>query len=120
MPGAIAQDVDGGGIFVKARSKQAALSEKLLQDLANLTSQVSRNRFLARRRLYRETVLSQLNDVVRAKLRADTRQALALAESAISIARRLRNQRELGRSLRSKASALNITADNQKSRIPYD
>lgn len=99
---------------MNARSKKAALSEKLLRDLANLTSQVSRNRFLARRRLYRETVLSQLNDVVRAKLRADTRQALALAESAISIARRLRNQRELGRSLRSKANALNIMGDNHK------
>src|ERR1700723_3495105 len=114
MPGAIAQDVDGRGIFVKARSKQAALSEKLLQDLANLTGQVSRNRFLTRRRLYRETILSQLNDVVRAKLRADTRQALALAESAILIARRLRNQKELGRGLRSKANALNILGDNHK------
>jgi CHAT domain-containing protein len=99
---------------VNARSKKAALSEKLLRDLANLTSQVSRNRFLTRRRLYRETILSQLNDVVRAKLRADTRQALALAESAISIARRLQNQRELGRSLRSKANALNIMGDNHK------
>ena len=76
----------------------------MLGDMANLTSEASRNRFLTRRRLYREPVLSQLNDVVRAKLRADTRQAMALAESAIAIARRLRNQEALGRGLRSKAT----------------
>jgi CHAT domain-containing protein/tetratricopeptide (TPR) repeat protein len=99
---------------VKARAEKAVLSEKLVQDLANLTSQVSRNRFLTRRRLYREAVLSQLNDLIRVKLRADTRQALALAESAIAIARRLRNQTQLGRSLRSKANALNIMGENQK------
>ena len=86
----------------------------MLGDMANLTSEASRNRFLTRRRLYREPVLSQLNDVVRAKLRADTRQAMALAESAIAIARRLRNQEALGRGLRSKANALNIMGDNRK------
>ena len=96
-------------------AKKPPLSEKMLQDLANLTSEASRHRFLARQRLYREPVLDQLNDVVRAKLRADTRQALALAECAIAIARRLRNQEALGRSLRSKASALNIMGDNHKS-----
>jgi CHAT domain-containing protein len=99
---------------VKPPAKKAPLSEKMLRDLANLTSDAGRNRFLTRRRLYREPVLSQLNDVVRAKLRADTRQALALAESAIAIARRLRNQEGLGRSLRSKANALNIMGENHK------
>ncbi len=99
---------------MKRRAKKPPLSGKLLHDLANLTSEAKRNRFLTLRRLYREPVLSQLNDVVRAKLRADTRQALALAESAIAIGRRLRNQEALGRSLRSKASALNIMGDNRK------
>jgi CHAT domain-containing protein len=94
--------------------KKTPLSEKLLRDLANLASETKRSRFLARRRLYRESVLSQLNDVVRAKLRADNRQALALAECAIAIARRLRNHEALGRNLRSKASALNIMGDNHK------
>lgn len=95
-------------------AKKPPLSEKLLRDLANLTSEAKRSRFLTRRRLYRESVLSQLNDVVRAELRADTRQALALAECAIAIARRLGNQEALGRNLRSKASALNIMGDNRK------
>jgi len=99
---------------VKPRAKKPPLSDKLLQDLASFTSEAKRNRFLTRRRLYREPVLSQLNDVVRTKLRADTRQALALAECAIAIARRLRNEEALGRSLRSKASALNIMGDNRK------
>jgi CHAT domain-containing protein len=99
---------------VTSRAKKPPLSDKLLRDLANLTSEANRKRFLTRRRLYREPVLSQLIDVVRAKLRADTRQALALAESAIAIARRLRDQEALGRSLRSKASALNTMGDNKK------
>ncbi len=96
-------------------AKKPPLSDKMLRDLANLASEASRNRFLTRRRFYREPVLNQLNDVVRANLRADTRQALALAECAVAIARRLRNQEALGRSLRSKASALNIMGENQKS-----
>jgi CHAT domain-containing protein len=99
---------------VSAPAKKPSLSDKMLGELANLASEVNRNRFLTRRHLYREAVLSQLNDIVRANLRADTRQALALAESAIAIARRLQNQDGLGRSLRSKASALNIMGDNQR------
>jgi len=94
--------------------KKSPLTEKLLGELANLTNAASRNRFLARRRLYRENVLQQLNDVVRSRLRADTRQALTLAESAIAIARRLHNQEALGRGLRSKANAFNIMGDNLK------
>ncbi len=95
-------------------AKKPPLSEKLLSDLANLSSEVSRTRFLTHKRLYREAVLSQLNDIVRAGLRADTKRALALAECAIAIARRLRNQEALGRSLRSKANALSIAGDNRK------
>ena len=94
--------------------KKKPLSEKLLRELADLTNDASRTRYLARQKLYRDNVVQQLNDVVRAKLRVDTRQALALAESAIAIARRLHNQEALGRSLRSKANGLNIMGDNQK------
>ncbi|HKV05037.1 MAG TPA: CHAT domain-containing tetratricopeptide repeat protein [Candidatus Acidoferrales bacterium] len=96
------------------RVKKPPLSEKLLRDLANLANDAGRARFLKQRKLYRDSVVQQLNEVVRTKLRSDTRQALALVESAISIARRLRNQEALGRGLRSKANALQILGDNQK------
>jgi len=99
---------------VTQRIKKPALSEKLIGELASLKNIAVRKRFLARRKLYREGVVRQLNDIVRARLRVNTREALALVESAIVIARRLRNPEALGRSLRSKGSALNIVGDNQK------
>ncbi len=95
-------------------ASRAPLSEKLLRDLAKLGTAAARTRYLSRRKLYRENVVKQLNEIVRAKLRVDTSQALALVESAIAIARRLRNQEALGRSLRSKGNALSILGDNQK------
>src|SRR5580700_8929112 len=95
------------------RNKKVHLSEKLLRDLADLTDDGRRKRYLARhRQLYRDIVVQQLNDLARAKLRIDTRQALSLAEAAVGIARRLRNQEALGRSLRSKANAIGIMGDN--------
>ena len=97
------------------RSAKAPLSEKLLRDLGNLSSEAARKRFLARHKsLYREPALQQLNEIVRAKLRSDTRHAVALVESAIAIAQKLRNQEALGRALRSKANALMIVGENQK------
>ena len=62
----------------------------------------------------------QLSDVVRAKLRVDTRQALALAESAILIARRLRSREILGRTLRSKGSGISILGDNRKALVVHN
>lgn len=97
------------------RKPKAPLSEKLLRDLGNLATDAARKRFLARHKsLYREQALQQLNEVARAKLRSDTRHAVALVESAIAIAQKLRNQEALGRALRSKANALMIIGENQK------
>lgn len=97
------------------RKPKAPLSEKLLRDLGNLATDAARKRFLARHKsLYREPALRQLNEVARAKLRSDTRHAVALVESAIAIAQKLRNQEALGRALRSKANALMIVGENQK------
>ena len=97
------------------RNAKAALPEKLLREMENLATDAARKRYFARhKQLYREQALQQLNEVVRAKLRSDTRHAAALAESAIAIARKLRNQQALGRALRSKANALMIVGENQK------
>jgi CHAT domain-containing protein len=96
-------------------SKKAPLSKKLLRDLAKLSSDASRKRYLARHRnLSRDKFLQQLNEFVRASLRVDAVQALALTEFAIAVARQIENQEALGRSLRSKGNALGIIGDNQK------
>lgn len=97
-----------------ARKKNLSLPEGALEDLAGLKDDAERAKYLARRpRICRSIVVQQLNDIVRSKLRGDTRQALALAEAAICIARKLRDQEALGRSLRSKANALYMIGDNQ-------
>ena len=100
---------------MSTRKPKASLSEKLLRDLGNLATDAARKRFLARHKsLYREQALRQLNEVARAKLRSDTRHAIALVESAIAIAQKLRNQEALGRALRSKANGLMMVGENQK------
>jgi CHAT domain-containing protein len=100
---------------VRPTRKKTALSEKVLRELGKLRDDANRKRYLARHwRLLREDVVSQLHEIIRAKLRVDASQALALAEFAIAVARQLGNQEALGRSLRSKANALGIIGDNQK------
>ena len=95
--------------------KKAPLSERSLRELASLKTESSRNNFFAvHERLLDESVVQQLNEVVRSKLRENAREALALAEASVSIARRLQNKEALGRSLRSKANALYMLGDNQE------
>jgi len=92
------------------------LSEKLLDVLANLRDDPARTQYLARRkRLWRTTVVQELNEASRTKLRIDAHQALALAEASLAISRKLRNKEILARSLRSKANALYNVGDNQSS-----
>jgi len=98
---------------VKHRGK-APLAEKILAELAGLKNHASRTRYLARRHtLVRLSVLEQLNEASRTKLRIDPHQALALAETSVAVARKLRNQEALGRSLRCKANALYNVGENQ-------
>jgi CHAT domain-containing protein len=94
--------------------RTAALSEKLVSDLAALTDGAKRSRFLARRRsLYRAAVVQQLTETSRTQLRIDARRSLALAEAAVSIARKLQGTEALGCSLRAKANALYVIGDNR-------
>ena len=87
--------------------KPDALPRQALRDLARLTDDASRAKYLARHpRLLRKTIAAELNEIIRAELRADAQRALALAEAAVAIARKTRDRETLGRSLRSKANAL--------------
>jgi CHAT domain-containing protein len=99
---------------VKPQTKKDPLSARLLRELASLTTESNRNKFIvAHPRLLGDRVVQQLNEVVRAKLRENAREALSLAETSVAIARRLRNKEALGRSLRSKANALYMLGENQ-------
>jgi CHAT domain-containing protein/tetratricopeptide (TPR) repeat protein len=105
---------------VTTAQQNAPLSEKLLAEIASQKNAAARGRFLQRRKLYSESVGRQLNDAVRARLRVDTKQALSLVESAILIAKRLRNQEMLGRALRSKGNGISILGDNQKALLFHE
>lgn len=95
--------------------KRAPISAPILQELAAAKDDAARRRYLSRSpRLFREAVVLQLNDVVRSELRADPQRALALAEAAVAIARKVKSPAALARSLRSKANALYMTGDNQR------
>jgi len=94
--------------------QSAILPKKLLTQLAGLNDHAKRSQFLAGRRdLHRVAVVQQLTEAARAQLRIDARRSLALAEAAVSIARRVRNPEALGRSLRAKANALYVVGDNR-------
>jgi CHAT domain-containing protein/tetratricopeptide (TPR) repeat protein len=100
---------------VKAKKKKQPLSLRSLRELAGLKTGSSRNKFIAaHRRLFDDAVVRQLNEIVRTKLREDPHEALFLAEASVFIARRLRNEEALGRSLRSKANSLYMLGDNQQ------
>ena len=81
--------------------------ERLFAQLAKLPDDRSRRKFLSRHpTLIRLEVVARLSEVVLQKVRVDVREALALAEAAELIARRLRNPEALARSLRAKGNAL--------------
>jgi CHAT domain-containing protein len=100
---------------MRAKHSKEPLSAKLLGELANLTTESARTKFIAtHRRIIADNVVSQLNEVVRAKLRENAREALHLGEISVLIAHRLANKEALGRTLRSKANALYMLGDNEE------
>ncbi|MGA8224362.1 MAG: CHAT domain-containing tetratricopeptide repeat protein [Candidatus Acidiferrales bacterium] len=100
---------------MSAGNQHPPLSEKNLREIGKLADDASRTRYLARHlKLRNAAVIRHLNEAVQANLRIDPQQALSLAEAAVAIARKLRNEELLARSLRSKANALYMIGDNQK------
>jgi CHAT domain-containing protein len=100
---------------MKAKRPKTSIPEKVLRELANLTTESKRTKFIASHpRLLDEGVVRQLNEAVRSKLRKNAREALCLGETSVAIARRLPNKQALGRSLRSKANALYMLGENEE------
>jgi CHAT domain-containing protein len=93
-------------------ARPAASAEGLYAELATLADDRSRRAFVARHAdlLSAETV-ERLSEVVQSKVRVDVKQAMALAEAAELIARKLRSPEALARGLRAKGNALHFVND---------
>jgi hypothetical protein len=77
-----------------ARSKvrNKANREQLLGELAGLTNEARRQKFLQQHRsLLQPEVVSELAEKVREQVRVDVPRALHLAEAAIAISQKLKN-----------------------------
>src|SRR6266566_2569075 len=86
---------------------------ELLSKLARLQSDSDRRKFLSRHTtLVRAEVVKKLSELVVEKIRVDTREALQLADAALSIARKLRRKENLALGLWAKANALYACGDN--------
>jgi CHAT domain-containing protein len=96
------------------RRSKRAVGKPAFVALEKLTDETSLQRFLAaNKKTVRARQLRQLIKSSHSQLRVDPRAALAIAELAISIARRIRHKHCLGSSLRAKANALYMLGDNR-------
>jgi len=88
--------------------------EELLLQLARIENESGRRKFLTRHKaLIRSDVVKQLADLVLEKIRADTKEALHLAEAAVLIGRKLRHKEDIALGTRAKANALYACGDNR-------
>ena len=84
----------------KGRSEQ-----EVFADLAHLSDEASRKRYLARhRRVHRPDFVEKLSEEIHRLVRADVQQAAALAEAAELIARELNSKEALAVSVRAKGN----------------
>jgi CHAT domain-containing protein/tetratricopeptide (TPR) repeat protein len=95
-------------------ASQEISREELFSELAGLETDGARRKFLLRHKaLVRSEAVKQLADLVVEKIRVDTRQAVSLADAALTIARKLRRKKDVALGLRAKANALYARGDNR-------
>jgi CHAT domain-containing protein len=98
-----------------ARSKvrNKANREQLLRELAGLTNDARRQKFLQQHRsLLQPEVVSELAEKVREQVRVDVPRALHLAEAAIAISQKLKNKESKATALRAKANVLYVKGEH--------
>jgi CHAT domain-containing protein/tetratricopeptide (TPR) repeat protein len=94
-------------------TKNATLAE-LLPELARIDNDAARRKFISlHKTLLRSEVVKQLAEAVLEKIRADTKQALHLAEANLIIATKLRRKEDIALATRAKANALYASGDNR-------
>jgi len=91
----------------RKRRPTEARPERLYAQLARLFDAASRSKFVARHpELVRAETVTRLSEAVPRKVRVDVKEAMALADAAVLIARRLRRPESVAQSLRAKGNAL--------------
>src|SRR6266568_3624080 len=102
------------GLPMSRASKPSRGEERRYAELARLKDKRRRREFLSRHPgLLRREVVARLSEIVPQKVRVDVKEALALAEAAELIARRLRSPEALAQSLRAKGNALYALNENK-------
>jgi tetratricopeptide (TPR) repeat protein len=92
----------------------AAAAERLYDKVAALPDAARRRAFLARHRaLARREAVARLSDLAAEKVWVDARRALAVAEFAELVARRLRDDESLAHGLRAKGNALRFLNEHR-------
>src|SRR5271155_3523261 len=91
------------------------IREELFAELGRLQNDAARVKFVARHKalLVRKESVVQLAELVVEKIRVDTREALALADGALAIARVSRRKEAMALALRAKANALHASGNNR-------
>jgi CHAT domain-containing protein/predicted negative regulator of RcsB-dependent stress response len=101
----------------RAGKKRLPLSrggERLYAELAALRDEPARRRFFARhRKLVRPETVARLAETVSRHVRVDVHEALALAEAAEHIARKLKGAEPLAQALRAKGNALHFLNEHK-------
>lgn len=93
--------------------RRVASKEHMLKQLASLSDDTARRKFLARHRtLVRPEIVSEMADQVREQVRVDVAQALQLADAALAIADELDDKESLAKALRAKANTLYAQGEN--------
>src|SRR5258707_3822770 len=102
--------------------REAATSrETLIEELARTQSQTEREQLLANNgTLLAADVVSELAKKVVERVRVDTHQARALAESALLIANKLGGKEEIALGLRAKANALYASGANKEAVLHHE
>src|ERR1043165_3320217 len=97
------------------RAKPARTEEELFAALARLKDEHARLMFIRRRpELLNPEVVERLAGVVLQRLRVDIRQAMGMAEGALSIAEEIGDGVARARALRAKANVLYLMGHNQE------
>ena len=85
----------------------ASPSERLYAQLGRLGDDARRRKFLVRHpELVQEETVARLSEAVPQRVRVDVKEAMALADAAVMIARKLRRPASVAQSLRAKGNAL--------------
>ncbi|HLQ00584.1 MAG TPA: tetratricopeptide repeat protein, partial [Candidatus Limnocylindria bacterium] len=106
---------------MKSKPRKPIAARQLFKELGELRNEATRKKFLeGHRKLLRSEVVAELAQAANDNLHVDTQLALRWAESAIAIARRLKDKENLARSLRAKANALWVMGENKKSVAFHD